>query len=366
MKRNGKIELMRFFFSLSVLLMHINSDVWGGKKFIGGLTLFHHGNFGVEFFFVTGGLLMAKSIRSQLDREAQEGGTRWDRLGEDTLHFLWRKVKPLLPYHLTFQLIMAVLFVATKPENMPWALIDRLPGLFFLNRTGMLDGTLIGVEWYISSMLLSMAILYPLCKRSYSNFTHLIAPLIALALLGYMYTTRHSLFGASSINGLTYHCNYRAMAETCLGAACYEASQALTRRSYSRMGRFWLTVLEDGCYLCAALFILLPISSIYGFYALLLLCVAVTITFSGQSLSAVNPLYRGRLCAFLGAISLPVYLFQSVPRFAVKHFVSISRPRNQALIELFATLVGAAAFYLMVNTVKTARQKSGLQKEGQK
>ncbi len=53
MKRNGKIELMRFVFCISILLYHINSDLWDGKKLLSdNISFFAHGRTGVEFFFL--------------------------------------------------------------------------------------------------------------------------------------------------------------------------------------------------------------------------------------------------------------------------------------------------------------------------
>ena len=63
--RNGKIEFFRFFFSIAVLLFHLEKYILGESKCGGdiGLSLFVHGAMGVEFFFLVSGFLMAKSAQ---------------------------------------------------------------------------------------------------------------------------------------------------------------------------------------------------------------------------------------------------------------------------------------------------------------
>lgn len=54
-KRNGKIELLRFTFSLVVALFHFLPQ-------IGEPKLLSSGFFAVEFFFIVTGYLLAKSL----------------------------------------------------------------------------------------------------------------------------------------------------------------------------------------------------------------------------------------------------------------------------------------------------------------
>ncbi len=61
MKKNGKIELLRFVFALTVVIFHLNVD-WYNH----GLQLMYHGNMGVEFFFLVSGFLMARSIQQRI------------------------------------------------------------------------------------------------------------------------------------------------------------------------------------------------------------------------------------------------------------------------------------------------------------
>lgn len=62
--KNGKVELLRFFFCIAVLLFHEQKYILGEASLEHGVhfALFPHGSIGVEFFFVLSGVLMAKSI----------------------------------------------------------------------------------------------------------------------------------------------------------------------------------------------------------------------------------------------------------------------------------------------------------------
>ena len=65
MKRNGKIELLRFIASVYVLMFHIDKYVLKLPpfKFSNEISLafFPHGSVGVEFFFLVSGYLMART-----------------------------------------------------------------------------------------------------------------------------------------------------------------------------------------------------------------------------------------------------------------------------------------------------------------
>lgn len=63
-QKNGLLELMRFLCAASVILFHINKDVWKKKLILldmgwmGKLTPAKNGNICVEFFFLLSGLFM--------------------------------------------------------------------------------------------------------------------------------------------------------------------------------------------------------------------------------------------------------------------------------------------------------------------
>lgn len=99
MKKNGTVEFLRFVFCIAVLLFHVSTDIygkdwrpaeWGGVLRYGALS--------IEFFFLTSGYFMARSLcRSQ---------GQSSNMVIDTWTFAWKKIKPILPYHIIFNAAM--------------------------------------------------------------------------------------------------------------------------------------------------------------------------------------------------------------------------------------------------------------------
>lgn len=99
-----------------------------------------YGALGVEFFFITSGYFMANSV-SKMQADS-------DNPVRETWTFLWRKLKPILPYHIAFNLIAFAIGIVrghTLEEH-----INRLSCLFFLPTVGFNDQQwILGAEWYI-------------------------------------------------------------------------------------------------------------------------------------------------------------------------------------------------------------------------
>lgn len=355
MKRNGKIELMRFLFSIGVLVFHINQQLWSYKKTIApGVSLCKRGNMGVEFFFLVSGFLMAKSIAGRIRREGSL--TNSDTLGTETLQFLWRKAKGILPYHVPYCLLMLALLWQTHADDR-MELVRRLPSFFLFNRTGLMgdSSNLLGVEWYLSAMFLAMAVLYPLLRRHYDLMARLVCPVAALLILGWMQKTYGYLTTSTQWDGLTFHCNLRAIAELSLGVTCYEVSTALQKRSFTTPQRLLFSVAEALCYGLTFRYICSLLEASYEVSVVLLLTVAVTLSFSQVGLLAKTPLFQNQVCVFLGGVSLPIYLIQQLFQDGIR-FYCPDLPNRDKAIWMFVLTVGFGALsYVVVTLVNRLR-----------
>ncbi|MBR5278787.1 MAG: hypothetical protein IKU23_05945, partial [Clostridia bacterium] len=88
-KRNGTIDLLKFAFTVMVMLYHT------GYCFKGGYIA-------VDFFFIVSGFLMAKSMKISVNNGVAAG--------TDTVNFILRKAKGIFPFYISAWLIT---FIAT-------------------------------------------------------------------------------------------------------------------------------------------------------------------------------------------------------------------------------------------------------------
>ena len=350
--KNGKVHLLRIIFCLFVILFHIGRDLPSGQDFA------THGYIGVEFFFIVGGILMGRSLESAW-RQESSGRDIGTRSGS----FLWRKVKAVLPYHLFFYGLMFVVHALNGRHLTLTFFMDKLPGLFFLNYFGLHGstgtGTVLKLEWYLGSMFLAVAIIYPIALKCGRAFTRWAAPIIGLLILCFMMVTQGKLSGIELWDHVIWHAHLRAIAETLIGLVCHEISVLLARRGTPAGGadsggsagsggfRTWQRVLlfliEWGCYAGAAAYVFSDLSDIYEMHIFCLLAVGLTISFSGQSILGNSRVFNNRLCYFLGDISLPLYLGQNVARrLLIPRFPEWSTPQLILVIVICDLLIGTA------------------------
>ncbi len=307
--RNGKIELLRFLFCICVLLFHIQKYLIGEPKldsirFAG----FPHGAMGVEFFFLLSGFFMAKSIDKKRKADPAHGDTF---TGAEGLAFIKHKYLSVFPQHLVAFGITFLVYAVTRELSLSETvkkLIDSIPSFFLMQMTGINFTSPNHIEWYISCMLVALAVLYPLCKKHYDVFTKYYAPLGALLLFGHMIYTTKSLTGVMTWNGICYKSMLRALGEVALGTTAYEFSKWLAGSAISPKGKLLLTFAEWGCFVAAMLFVMMTFPKKYEIYALILLFFVVSIGFSEKTYG--SEFFNNRFCQFLGKLSLPVYLGQ--------------------------------------------------------
>ncbi len=228
MKRNGYIDIIKFFLAIIVAEFHVNSGLFPG------------GRMAVEGFFMINGYLMMCSLQKSPSHESTASSTG---------NFIWRKYKSLFYYLFPAAILSYIVICISKEWTLEHSLL-RLPLLIFeiipLYDTGMLGEYVVGVSWYLSAMFIALAILFPLCKKFQRGFS-----LIACPIIGVMgYGTLSHFFGHLAVNkqyipetifrsGLI-----RGIACCALGCFLYELSQMIKRKSPSLLGRFIFTGIE--------------------------------------------------------------------------------------------------------------------------
>ncbi len=317
--KNGKIEILRFAFSVVIMFFHIGVSVLGRTfTFEDKYTFFNSGYFGVEFFFVLSGFLMASFIYKQQYEP--------HNLGRETCAFVSKKILKILPLHLiAFCLAFIVICQANQYnfEEASYRFLDGLPNLLLIMRSGLPGEDVLTPEWYLCQMFLAMMLLYPLCRKYYKTFSKVVAPLVAVFVIGYLIQTTGSLLDSTYWLGSVSKSFARAVAELCAGVFVFEVCRYIKNLNFKKFDKLFLSVVEVVCWLAVFAFTFVIIDDAYAGHFLILLCIALCLSFSGVTYGA--GCFNNKISSFLGSLSLPMYLLHPVAQKIVEvYFIEYS------------------------------------------
>lgn len=294
-KRSGNLDLLKFLFSLMIVLFH-GKNLATTESYI-----FPGGSIAVEFFFIVSGVLMA---RAACTYEMQEN------LGKDTFSFIRHKVCGLMPnYYIGF--VIAFIVMNRNVDSL-FSLVKKLGNsvweALLLVNTGLRPFKSIsnGPVWYLSAMLLAMYVIWPIMRKYKNTFFYVIAPVSAVFLMGITYQRWNSLGEPSLWLGYTSKGTVRAFMGLLLGCIGYQISVYLKKQDFTRLSRILFSIVEFSGY--AGIF---TVSFFRGrtkmdWLLLLTLTICITITVSNVSIWAgwfSHPLFN-----WLGVFSYSLYL----------------------------------------------------------
>lgn len=300
--RNGTIDLLRFVFCMVILFFHISTDLYGHEYTASSWNgLFRYGAICVEFFFIASGYYFAKSIIKM--------STNIKTLHSDTWKFIYRKLKPILPYHLLFN---GVAFCISLFRGHSLSeLLMKLSSFLFLPVVGFgnEDEWLLGSEWYIGYMLFAMLILFPVFCLHKSLFSSFIAPVVSIVLYGILSSHYHTVISSNRM--------IRAFAGIMLGITVHSLSSVIKRRIHmiEKCKTVWFIRFYPVLIL-VLYFVYFNSTVLSSVQPLIVLILAsgLVITFSEEGLISRTNLLNNRFVYWLGSISLPIYLIQNITR----------------------------------------------------
>ena len=248
--------------------------------------------------------------------ETNEIGAEANGIGSETLHFILHKIRSFLPEFLIAWWIGFILIGVVRQ----YGVLDYLKAfgndfweLTLVKMSGLFTHGIDGAMWYLSAMLLGMAILYPLLRTKRDLMTHLVCPLLALFLYGYLCQAEGHPRDPAVWLGLCYKGLVRAVAGLCTGVVICMAVRRLKRFSPSGLTKTGNALAIGAQLLCLLLTIRYMAEqepSEYDYFYMFLLMLLVLLSFAGFGLESVlgNSQRLHLLSAFLGKYSLSLYL----------------------------------------------------------
>jgi peptidoglycan/LPS O-acetylase OafA/YrhL len=215
-------------------------------------------------------------------------------------------------------------------------------------------------------MILALLVVYPLCRRFYHAFTMFAAPVLCALLLGAIIVFTGSLGDIEDWFLFTYKTNIRAFAEISMGATAFEISRRMQGRIHSAAVRILLSLTALTCLGLSAAYMCSAMEGRFGLVVFYLLFVLVVITFSGEGFLSRAGLFGHPVFAYLGRISLPMYVTQTLLRRIVPWYFAKSTQWTQCLliylgIFALAVFLDASSSYLHRHPVRIPALKRQVQ-----
>ena len=294
-QKNGELEFFRFLFSVIIVLHHSRYLV-GDKN-----CIFLGGALAVEFFFILSGCLMAQSIEKERISHADTS-----HIGKDTFYFIKRKVNGFFPQILfawiTAFTVTAIASDGSLKDNIN-SFINGFWELTIVKMVGIsTGGSVNGVVWYISSMLLCMALLYPLIRKFPDVMYHIVIPLVVL--LGYGWLCQ--MYGSPRGGPETYKADVRALSGISTGVICYQVAIKLKKVQLNSLGKAFMSVIKWSCYIASIIYMHMVYATKQDYFYIFLIAIAIIISYSQQGLD--NRIFLKKGVIWLGKFSLYLYL----------------------------------------------------------
>ena len=344
---NSEIGILRFVFAVFIFLVHVH-DLTG--------RYFGDGNFAVEFFFFLSGYYLAMHAIEKRDRSLPAG--------EACRNYLSKRYLSLLPL-----LLIAILFGALTRlilnGGLTKAEILHSLGDVFLTQGYRFNGAFFtGVTWYLSVLMIGIALIYPLLVKWPSYFLNVFSIVFALFSYGILATATGNLSDPGSAVGILMKGTLRGLAAMSIGCFLYGTMPRIGKIRTLRHGLL-RNVIKWSCYLVVFAGMTVLTDSPYLFPLLVPYVAAVGLSLYEGTLKTKAGGKIEAFARFLQDLSLPFYLLHwnviaLTRRFAGQFLAPLpDKVRNLLTVGLafLLSLAAASLFLLVEKTVKKAWKK---------
>ena len=301
--RNNIVEFFRFIYSLLVVGYHVQmtyeDDVY---------DFFENGAIAVEYFFLLSGYFLARS----LEKLAKDEKTNFFL---KIYYFMKNKITALLNVHVLAIIAIIIVIACCDTKSFADKFVPGIPSIFLVHMiivwSADFDKALIVPEWYISSMLICMLFMVFFYLLFCKILKGIYATLILLGILCIIALITGLATSWKFNQNMVY--NIRAWSEMCIGMLSYYVSIAIKDKTYSDCIIIILKIVEMIGYVVPAIIGIIPYNLDFKTYAVgvIFIFVGVFITFAEKGNIVKNEKVNF-VFGYLGAISLPIYLFHPV------------------------------------------------------
>lgn len=299
-KKATSIELIRFVAAIVVMLYHFFTIYVAGNGLVPFAYIF------VEFFFLLSGFFMMKHIAERTD-------------SMNPAAYVLHKAASFYPIFIIAFALQFVLFVFMNqigsPSGVAGSLFHFRWEALLLQTAGFIPNPqfnsdyLLGQAWYLSAMLLSLLIAYPLAKHLKKWYLTLVCPLVILFVYSYIMQTLGTMNIGNEYMGVVMSAVLRGLAGTCAGSLCYVGYARLKEHPFRR--KKTAALVEIVCYagLVGLFFIPDAANDADSLFFILVFALLIVFGFANQTpISRFLNAHGRKLLTCLGSLSLYLYL----------------------------------------------------------
>ncbi len=313
---NPEIDFWKLFFAFVIFIYHM-------RKILEGDIFLGRGYLAVEFFFITSGYFLAQKINSDAKKN----------IVTPSAEFLKRKIQVFYKEYVA-AFIIAWLGRSIVVGDFPLKMIKNLVmGVFFELGLSRSYGLIFvkhynSPTWYISAMIIAMALLYPVARKFNRPFFTVACPVLALFLYNVIYVEKGTLgVGEDGIlGGFIMAGLVRALAGLCIGMFINECCCRLKEKGMkpTKTGKMIFAFIELCC-LAIILFYMdysprVKWPATYNFAIAIIIALFCFIVFS--ELTGIKKALRGYDFSLLAKISLYLYLSHRVSAYILEKIMS--------------------------------------------
>ena len=333
--RNGEIDLLRFLFAITILLFHF------GKLLPKNCV--PNGHISVGFFFVVSGVFMAKHAKKII------AGGKPVSIGNTTWKYIIYRTKSFYAYYFV-SVILSAIFYRMLSNGMNFidlmkSLTKTIPtfSLTFLGLNTNMRSLYVPNTWYLSALLITSFILFPILIYKFDSSTKIIFPIISMFTLGYIYANnKHILLAWENWLGLLYSGMLLAISEITLGISLFPLIEWIREKGSrgSKKLKLLFTVLKWGSFLIVFVFAFSPINKDFSIHALLYCCIGIVLSLSNLSYN----IPAMKLTNYLGKCSLPIYMYHGFIKYILDNKIASGQlvmTRTFYILSATATIIGS-------------------------